>query len=204
METSPDLSVANLGELNKEKRPILVYSDVVFIRKTLTDPRYELTKNRDDADILWLFDHFKDYESLSRDKPRSLVNQFPSETVMTIKDLLSALGSESDWIVKTFNLKTELSEFIRHYHESQQQFDDREELETSTDCPCNCHNLDIDCGVCERDKSCAALKSDVGQVWIVKPWNLARGMGIFITQNIDHILRIVEAYPSEPKVRNRY
>ncbi|VDN21450.1 unnamed protein product, partial [Dibothriocephalus latus] len=38
-------------------------------------------------------------------------------------------------------------------------------------------------------------------LWIVKPWNLGRGLGIFITDNLSQILRLVD---SVPQIASRY
>ena len=40
-----------------------VYAEYQFIRANLTDPRFQLTENMADADILWLASHFKDYQN---------------------------------------------------------------------------------------------------------------------------------------------
>ena len=43
-------------------RPIRVYVEYSFIRSHLQSPRFEQVENPDDAEILWLSSHFKDYK----------------------------------------------------------------------------------------------------------------------------------------------
>ena len=89
-----------------------------------------------DADILWLGSHFKDFENFSRECPEKRINQFPFENVITIKDLLCVVsrrvdnnnqpcsGGESngpEWLPLTFNLKTELREFVSCYQSREEE-----------------------------------------------------------------------------------
>jgi tubulin--tyrosine ligase-like protein 12 len=110
-------------------RKIKVYAEYEFIRSNLTDARYELTENMADADILWLASHFKDFENFSKECPEKRINQFPFENVITIKDLLCVVsrrvdnqhGNGPDWLPMTFNLKTELREFVSCYQSREKQ-----------------------------------------------------------------------------------
>ncbi len=58
---------------------------------------------------------------LSEERPHVLLNQFPCETVLTTKDCLASVarrargGQGAPWLPNTFNLQTELPQFIRHY-----------------------------------------------------------------------------------------
>ena len=38
-----------------------VYSDVKYVLNFLKHPKFELVDNREDADILWLMENFKDF-----------------------------------------------------------------------------------------------------------------------------------------------
>jgi hypothetical protein len=49
--------------------------------------RFEMVDNPEEADILWLTYHFKQFKELSA-TPAKRINQFPFEHVLTIKDLL--------------------------------------------------------------------------------------------------------------------
>lgn len=58
-----------------------------------------------------------------------MVNQFPCESLLTVKDCLSAVarrvkgGLSPDWLPETFNLQTELPQFIRNYQQRQQRWE---------------------------------------------------------------------------------
>ncbi|XP_061923037.1 tubulin--tyrosine ligase-like protein 12 isoform X2 [Entelurus aequoreus] len=144
-----------------------VYSEMSQVTNNLKHARFQLTDNEEEADIIWSYNHIKDYRSFSEDRPHVLLNQFPCENLITVKDCLSALARRlengSDVIPETFNLQTELPQFIRHYQLTHQRGDDNH--------------------------------------WICKPWNLARGMDIHITNNLNYIIRQRE---STPKVVCKY
>ena len=87
-----------------------------------------------EADILWLATHFKDFENFSKECPEKRINQFPFENVITIKDLLCVVSRRShkengdgtgsngpEWLPLTFNLKTELREFVSCYQSRDQE-----------------------------------------------------------------------------------
>ncbi len=65
---------------------------------------------------------------LSEERPHVLLNQFPCETVLTTKDCLASVarrargGQGALWLPKTFNLQTELPQFIRHYLQKQERW----------------------------------------------------------------------------------
>lgn len=58
-----------------------------------------------------------------------MLNQFPCENLITVKDCLAAVarrvngGQSPDWLPETFNLHTELPQFIKHYQLKQQRFE---------------------------------------------------------------------------------
>ena len=59
-ETLPNTDV-DVGTLPTD-RPIKTYAEYGAIRRFLTHPRFQLVDNQDEADILWLFTHFKNYK----------------------------------------------------------------------------------------------------------------------------------------------
>lgn len=113
-------------------RPLKVFSDYEFINQYLTDPSFEVLGEdgkSDEADILWFTKHFKGFDELNRNFPNIFVNQFPFENVVTIKDLLAIVSRRSiqkhheeitlntypSWLPTTYNLKTELREFVSYF-----------------------------------------------------------------------------------------
>ena len=55
---NPDVDVQ---ELPKD-RPIRTFADYSVIRRFLTHPRFQIVENTDEAEILWLGSHFKNYK----------------------------------------------------------------------------------------------------------------------------------------------
>uniref|UniRef100_A0A8C5T015 Tubulin tyrosine ligase like 12 n=1 Tax=Laticauda laticaudata TaxID=8630 RepID=A0A8C5T015_LATLA len=134
-EPSDDHYQAILTE-NKEKLPasiklpiyeknkiFKVYTDLQQVRQNLSHPRFEFTDLEQEADILYIFSHFKDYRKLSEEKPHVMVNQFPCENLLTVKDCLASISrrvgdSEGPkWLPHTFNLCTELPQFISFFQQ---------------------------------------------------------------------------------------
>ena len=146
-----------------------VFSEYSLTREFLTSDRFEIVHNEDDADILWLTKHFKMFRELD---PTKFVNQFPFEYVITIKDLLcitcrrisgNSVRCQPPWLPITYNLKTELPQFISYYQH-------REEM-------------------------------GLNNHWIVKPFNLARGLDTHITDNINYVIRVSN---TGPKIVQKY
>lgn len=162
--------------------PFTVYTDIELVRRFLTHSSFKLTNERETADILWSYEHFKDFGSL---RPGRFVNQFGCENVLTCKDLLVDTAKRvrhsgaspqdpsqkvgvvewtgPNWLPETYNLLYELPHLVLHYRLME--------------------------------------KSGGPNVWIVKPWNLGRGMDIHITSSLHHIIRLAQA---GPKIASRY
>lgn len=113
-------------------RPLKVFSDYEFVNQYLTDPAFEVLGDESkssEADILWFTKHFKGFNELSVNFPNTFVNQFPFENVVTIKDLLAIVSRRTSekhldpdtlktypvWLPTTYNLKTELRQFLSNY-----------------------------------------------------------------------------------------
>ncbi|XP_011644487.1 tubulin--tyrosine ligase-like protein 12 [Pogonomyrmex barbatus] len=159
-------------------RKLKVFSEYSYVNDYLTDPAFEVTDNREEADILWLVSHYKTYEELNVSLPHVFINQFPYENVLTTKDLLSiicrrkatdklydpdTLETYPTWLPTTYNLSTELVQFVAYFTRRAEK------------------NLD--------------------NHWICKPWNLARGLDTHITNNLYHILRLPF---TGPKIAQKY
>ncbi|RZF45052.1 hypothetical protein LSTR_LSTR002013 [Laodelphax striatellus] len=178
-ESLPVLDLLRIPANLRTACTLKVYSDYKYVNMYLTDPRFEIVNNADEAHILWYTSHFTDFETFSTDSPHKFVNQFPYEFVLTVKDLLSvvcrrtAKGHETYdsetldifplWLPETFNLKTELPQFISYYQ-------NREEKELDNH-------------------------------WICKPWNLARGMDTIISNDLNLLIR---QSCSGPKIAQKY
>jgi tubulin--tyrosine ligase-like protein 12 len=125
-ESLPENAIEPIIDRNE---PLKVFSDYEFVTKYLTDPSFEITSESENAHILWMTKHFKGFSELSKNYPNTFVNQFPFENVLTIKDLLAIVSRRSikqhhdedtletypRWLPTTYNLKTELREFISYY-----------------------------------------------------------------------------------------
>lgn len=166
----------NLKDAQPKKNRYKVYTEYEIIKEHLTDNRFEITEDEEAADILWYTKHFKEFEELSK-TPEKYINQFPFEYILTIKDLLCitcrrkqtkphdavTLQTYPLWLPTTYNLKTELIEFVSYYqNRNKKGFDNH---------------------------------------WIIKPFNLARGLDTHITNNLSYIMRL----PSTgPKIAQKY
>jgi len=165
---SPDV----VADPDAVPRPIRVYAEYSEVCKSLKHPDFKLVSSQEEADILWLTGHFKDFSSL---EPNRFVNQFPFESVVTVKDLLcvvcrrcpgrpdGGLDCGPAWLPTTYNLKTELPQFVSYY---------------------------------ERRKD-----RGLDNHWICKPWNLARGMDTHVSQDLNFILRLPW---TGPKIAQKY
>uniref|UniRef100_A0A673BMI9 Tubulin--tyrosine ligase-like protein 12 SET-like domain-containing protein n=1 Tax=Sphaeramia orbicularis TaxID=375764 RepID=A0A673BMI9_9TELE len=139
----PDLYYETISQENKEHLPVeiqpltvpedkilKVYSEMSQVTNNLTHPRFQLTEEKQEADILWCYNHIKDYRKLSEERPHVMLNQFPCESLVTVKDCLAAVarrvrgGPSPDWLPETFNLQTELPEFIKQYQLRQERGED--------------------------------------------------------------------------------
>lgn len=176
VEESLPIENASAPQVPKD-RPLKVFTTYSLVKQFLTDESFQIVEDEAEADVLWLTTHFKTYKELSESSPSKFVNQFPFENVLTIKDLLAivcrraadkhcdkeTLETCPEWLPTTFNLKTELLEFVSYYQRRE------------------------------------AKKLD--NHWIVKPWNLARGLDIYISGDLAQIIRL---QPTGPKIAQKY
>ncbi|KAM8979994.1 tubulin--tyrosine ligase-like protein 12 [Sarcophilus harrisii] len=130
-------------EENKEKLPLgisppiypkghifRVYTDLQQVLNNLKHPQFQFTSIEAEADILYNFSHFKDYRKLSEERPHVMLNQFPCENLLTVKDCLASIsrrvgGPEGPrWLPRTFNLRTELPQFISYFQQRERRGED--------------------------------------------------------------------------------
>ncbi|OQR75272.1 tubulin--tyrosine ligase protein 12-like [Tropilaelaps mercedesae] len=161
-----------------------VFTEYLVLQENLrADGRYEVTEHFEGADIVWLNTHFKDFANLKKEYPNVLINQFPFEHVLTVKDLFAVVGRRGappprgletfpDWLPTSFNLMTELPKFAGYF----------------------------------QRREAAGLDNH----WIVKPFNLARSLDTHLTDSLEFIARLATTGPkiackyiSDPVLFNR-
>lgn len=103
-----------------------VYSEMSQVLNHLTHHRFQITDRQDEADVIWAYEHIKDFRSLSVSRPHVFLNQFPCENLLTVKDCLSAVSRRTrcDWLPLTFNLQTELPQFVSCFRKRAQRGED--------------------------------------------------------------------------------
>jgi len=155
-----------------EDRKIKVYSEYEFINRNLTHSRFEIVEGMGDADVLWLTSHFKDFEALSKEMPGRRINQFPCENVITIKDFLAVVCRRQGKKGGPAWLPTTfLQNLTSNPHYSYRMSNKNREKE-------------------EEDNH-----------WIIKAWNLSRGLDMQVSSSLSHILRLPA---SGPKIAQKY
>lgn len=61
------------------------------------------------------------HRKLSQESPQVLLNQFPCENLLTVKDCLASIARRAGgpegppWLPRTFNLRTELPQFVSYF-----------------------------------------------------------------------------------------
>ena len=149
----------------------------------MTHPRFEIVHVASAADILWFRSHVKDYLQLSEDSPNRFVNQFPFEHVLTVKDLLAIVCRRAA-VIKDGVLLDETS------------------MAASPAWLPLTYNADA-----ELDAFVAAFQKrerlGLDNHWIVKPWNLARGLDIYITSSLAQVVKLATTTGS-PKIVQKY
>lgn len=159
-------------------RPLRVFSQYELINEFLTDPAFEVVTDETQADILWYTKHFKGFKEFADDHPNRFVNQFPFENVITIKDLLSIVCRRA----------------------ATNQDPDAETLETYPKWLPTTFNLKTEL---VKFVSYFQNRSRKGldNHWICKPWNLARGLDMHITNDMSYLMRLPA---TGPKIAQKY
>lgn len=178
VETLPNLELLQ-NSRQDSTRKLKIFSEYILLNEYLTSSEFEIVEDEDEADILWLTNHFKNYQEFSNDFPNKFVNQFPFEYILTVKDLIAIvsrrcikedksirkdpLETSPPWLPATFNMKTELPKLVAYYMQRKQ------------------NGLD--------------------NHWICKPYNLARGLDTYITDNLNFMCRLPL---TGPKIAQKY
>ncbi|CAH8588628.1 unnamed protein product [Heterobilharzia americana] len=155
-----------------------VYADLEQVRKYLTHSQFTFVDSPDNADIIWMHTHFKEFERLSID------NLLASLAASLAKDECEHFCESNDdcidkklsidWYPVTFNLVYELPQFCAYFQSKCNEIVSNEE---------------------------EATDNGKRNLWILKPWNLGRGLGIVITDNLDRIIRMCD---TNPMIASRY
>ncbi|KAL1427950.1 hypothetical protein MTO96_017069 [Rhipicephalus appendiculatus] len=177
-ETEPDPG-ATVRDVPRDRK-LRVYSDYGQVRQCLTHPSFELVDEEKDADVLWLNYHFKQYRELSCESPSKRVNQFPFEHVLTVKDLLALV--------------------CRRCCCGQERLVDADSLSSRPPWLPTTYNLQTELPHFVSYYQ-QRQKRDLDNVWICKPWNLARSLDTHVTDNLNYILRLPA---TGPKVACKY
>lgn len=67
------------------------------------------------------------HRTLSQERPQVLLNQFPCENLLTVKDCLASIARRAGgpegppWLPRTFNLRTELPQFVSYFQHRERQ-----------------------------------------------------------------------------------
>ncbi|RNA07704.1 tubulin--tyrosine ligase 12 [Brachionus plicatilis] len=122
LPSESDLELINISKINLSANSTMinVFSDMKSVQENLTDPKFKFVDDMWKADIIFINKHFKDYKQLREKLPNSLVNQFPYENVVTVKDLLAVVSrrvpDSKYWLPTTYNLSYELTKFICYFN----------------------------------------------------------------------------------------
>ncbi|XP_067947281.1 tubulin--tyrosine ligase-like protein 12 [Watersipora subatra] len=122
-----DFTLVNEEKSLPTDKQILVWTNHHVLVEYLTHDRFKLTDCREEADIIWQLDSIKDFRDLS--ERNVFINQFPYEELLTVKDLLSIVArraargdnSHPRWFPTTYNLNTDLPEFIAHFQKREEE-----------------------------------------------------------------------------------
>ena len=126
-ESSSDYFNNNFNSTDKK---IKVCSDLSYVRDNLKFPNVELTNDPKEADIVWLnaniFDML-DYNGIifKNEGKYVFINQYPYESIITMKSLLSNLIQNNfgvnDILGLSYDMRTELAEIIGNFYYNEEK-----------------------------------------------------------------------------------
>jgi len=174
--------------------PIKVFTDLKFMADSLSDPIFKVVNSDKDADFISTSSNFDKFKEFYEQRPTKIINQFPNENVVCCKDLLLKVARRcrideqdrersDELIIARLNSPSKTWAEDMHPQWCPVGFDLVNELPVFVR-----HFL-------EREE--AGLDNS----WIIKPWNLSRGRGTYVTSNLAMIVKL--AYTS-PKVVQKY
>ncbi|KAK3924756.1 Tubulin--tyrosine ligase-like protein 12 [Frankliniella fusca] len=180
VETLPALEPSEFPDVSDSSKVWKVFAEYKYIKEYLNHPQFAFTDDENNADILWTTTHFKKFKEFSQSSPNKFINQFPFEHVLTVKDLLSVV------------CRRKLCKGVKTF--------DEDSLETYPPWLPTTFNLKTEL---PKFVSYFQQRQEKGlnNLWICKPWNLARGLDMHITDNLNYILRLPF---SGPKIAQKY
>ena len=113
------------NNFNTTDKKIKVCSDLSYVRDNLKFPNLELTKDPKEADIVWLNANIWDMLEFNGIKVKNegknvFINQFPYESIITMKSHLSNLIQSNlglnDILGLSYDMRTELAEIIGNFY----------------------------------------------------------------------------------------
>ena len=113
------------NNFNTNDKKIKVCSDLSYVRDNLKFPNLELTKDPKEADIVWLNANIWDMLEFNGIKFKNegknvFINQFPYESIITMKSYLSNLIQSNlglnNILGLSYDMRTELAEIIGNYY----------------------------------------------------------------------------------------
>ena len=122
METSSEYFKNNF---NSKDKKIKVFSDLSYVRDNLKFENIELTNDPKEADIIWLnaniFDILNSNQLIFKNEGKNVfINQYPYESVITMKSILSNLIQSNlglnNILGLSYDMRTELAEIIGNFY----------------------------------------------------------------------------------------
>ena len=122
METSSEYFKNNF---NSKDKKIKVCSDLSYVRDNLKFENIELTNDPKEADIIWLnaniFDILNSNQLIFKNEGKNVfINQYPYESVITMKSILSNLIQSNlglnNILGLSYDMRTELAEIIGNFY----------------------------------------------------------------------------------------
>ena len=122
METSSEYFKNNF---NSKDKKIKVCSDLSYVRNNLKFENIELTNDPKEADIIWLnaniFDILNSNQLIFKNEGKNVfINQYPYESVITMKSILSNLIQSNlglnNILGLSYDMRTELAEIIGNFY----------------------------------------------------------------------------------------
>jgi tubulin--tyrosine ligase-like protein 12 len=113
------------NNFNTTDKKIKVCSDLSYVRDNLKFPNLELTKDPKEADIVWLnaniFDIIESNGKIFKNDGKNVfINQFPFESIVTMKSILSNLIQSNlglnNILGLSYDMRTELAEIIGNFY----------------------------------------------------------------------------------------